>query len=369
MRGKKLVFGLIIQLIITFSLFSLNFSQAGYLTDPTGDAGGINACDITQVDILVSYNSLPVDDDITLKITLLEAPLMDVSHTIRYDYNFRLDTNLSSVPDTTTWSSEVFEYVAHLDCRWVSDTWLNTSYLLANRYYLTSDGSAKVMGTYYWNPNTDTWQASNPDLEVGEVIGNTVQWDVTSAIFREQPLGTGYLIQGVAGAWYGFALKDIGPNTGWCDEFDNTPYTENAPELSNGKVTPLNGTTITNFVYSVVYTDADNDAPLFVKVNIDDYEYSMNKNDTNDNNYIDGCVYTYSKYLAAGNHTYSFIGNDGEFQDVLLPSSGNYTGPYVLEPETSPTQSIGFANLIWFAIPFVSVIMITFVVFRKTKKR
>lgn len=87
-----------IQLIVTISLFSLDFSQAGYQTDPTGDADGINACDITRVDILVSYQSLPVDDEITLKITLLEAPLMDESHTIRYDYNFRVDTNLSSVP-------------------------------------------------------------------------------------------------------------------------------------------------------------------------------------------------------------------------------------------------------------------------------
>ena len=87
------------------------------------------------------------------------------------------------------------------------------------------------MGTFWWNPNTDSWQGTDPGLEVGEIIGNTVQWDVTSAIFREQPIGTGYVIQGVAGAWYGFALKDIGPNSGWCDEFDNVCPT---PPTSTG---------------------------------------------------------------------------------------------------------------------------------------
>jgi len=221
MKSLKLISSLFLISLFFLTLSNIGFVNAGYQTDPTGDADGIDACDITRVDVLVSYNSHPVDDDVTLKITLLEAPLMDASHTVRYDYNFRVDTSLSSEPDTTTWSSDVFEYVAHLDCRWVGDTWLNNSYLMANRYYLTSDGSAKVMGTFFWNPNTDSWQASDPDLEVGEVIGNTIQWDVTSAIFREQPIGTGYLIQGVAGAWYGLGLKDIGPNSGWCDEFDN----------------------------------------------------------------------------------------------------------------------------------------------------
>ncbi|NHJ06097.1 MAG: hypothetical protein EAX90_14820 [Candidatus Heimdallarchaeota archaeon] len=195
--------------------------MAGYQTDPTGDADGINACDITRVDVEVTYNAHPVDDEIILKITLAEAPLMDENHTVRYDYNFLVDTSLSNEPDTTTWSSDVFEYRAHLDCRWVSDEWLNTSYLTAHRYYLTYDGSAKVEGTFYWNPNTDAWQDTIPDIEVGEVIGNTVVWDVTSAIFREQAIGTGYVVQGVANAAYGLIVKDFGPNSGWCDEFDN----------------------------------------------------------------------------------------------------------------------------------------------------
>ncbi|MHA1462076.1 MAG: hypothetical protein ACTSQ0_03300, partial [Candidatus Heimdallarchaeota archaeon] len=72
-----------------------------------------------------------------------------------------------------------------------------------------------------WNPNTDTWQSSDPELEVGEVVGNTIIWDVTGAIYREQPIGTGYVIQGVASASFGLVVKDRATESGWVDEFDN----------------------------------------------------------------------------------------------------------------------------------------------------
>ncbi|HUT79616.1 MAG TPA: hypothetical protein VMZ29_00320 [Candidatus Bathyarchaeia archaeon] len=221
MRQLRFIPPVFLFIILASSFVNISYIQAGYLTDPTGDASDINACDITRVDVDVTYHSTPVDDEVILKITLLEAPLIDENHTIRYDYNFWVDTSLSASPDTTTWSTDVYEYVAHLTCRWSSDTWLNESYLMASRYYLTGDGSAKVMGTFWWNPNTDSWQASDPDLDVGQVIGNTIVWDVTSAIFREQPVGTGYVIQGVANAAYGIVVKDFAPNNGWCDEFDN----------------------------------------------------------------------------------------------------------------------------------------------------
>ena len=234
MKYKKLALSLFLSSIFLLSLVNVGLTLAGYQTDPTGDADGINACDITRVDVLVDYNSHPVDDVITLKVTLAEAPLMDENHTIRYDYNFWVDTSLSDSPDTTTWSSDVFEYRAHLVCRWVSDQWINESQLIANRYYLTSDGSAKVEGTFYWNPNTDSWVASDPGLEVGEVIGNTIVWDVTGAIYREQPIGTGYVVQGVGNAAYGLIVKDIGPNSGWCDEFDNCCV---APTSNTGTTT------------------------------------------------------------------------------------------------------------------------------------
>jgi len=235
MKPNKFITSLFLVTAVILALSNIGFIIAGYQTDPTGDADGINGCDITRVDVLVSYHSPPTDDDVTLKITLLEAPLLDENHTIRYDYNFFVDTSLSATPDTTTWSDDVYEYRAHLTCRWSSNTWVNESWLFATRYYYTGDGQGKTMGSYYWNPNTDTWGASDPGLEVGQVIGNTVQWDVTHAIFREQPIGTGYVIQGVANAAYGLVVKDYAPNSGWCDEFDNVcptpPTTTGTPSI------------------------------------------------------------------------------------------------------------------------------------------
>ena len=212
--------------LFALTLLNINFSLAGYEEDPTGDADGINACDITQVNVDVSYHSPPVDDEVTLKIILLEAPLIDENHTIRYDYNFYVDTSLSDNSNTTDlWGlggTDIYEYIAHLDCRWVSESWLNSSYLMCTRYYYTGgDGGTKVDGSFFWNPNTESWQASDPGLPVGEVIGNTIVWDVTSAIYREQPIGTGYVIQGVANAAYGFVVRDYATHSGWVDEFDN----------------------------------------------------------------------------------------------------------------------------------------------------
>ncbi|MCK5159352.1 MAG: hypothetical protein KAJ76_09265 [Candidatus Heimdallarchaeota archaeon] len=196
--------------------------MAGYETDPTGDADGIGACDITRVDVLVSYHSHPVDDDITLKITLAEEITINESLTFNwFDYNFFVDTSLTTNTNTSELTTDDYEYRAHLGRKCSSGVWTNTSSLTCTRYYYTGDGLGKTMGAFYWNPNTENWVGSDPGLEVGEVIGNTIVWDVTGAIFREHPIGTGYLVQGVANAAFGLNVKDRATESGWVDEFDN----------------------------------------------------------------------------------------------------------------------------------------------------
>ncbi|NHJ49174.1 MAG: hypothetical protein FK733_15405 [Asgard group archaeon] len=252
MKSSKLFPLIFILIISSLSIANFTFTIAGWETDPTGDADGINACDITRIDVEVTYHSHPTDDEVLLKTTLLEAPLMDENHTVRYDYNFYVDTSLSDNPDTTDlWGldgSDIYEYIAHLDCRWVSESWLNTSYLMCTRYYYTGDGAGKTMGTFWWNPNSDTWEATNPGLEVGVVIGNQIVWDVTHAIHREQPIGTGYVIQGAANAGYGFSVKDYAKASGWVDEFDNC-----CPTPSSGTNTPSFSLPGFGFVSSIVF--------------------------------------------------------------------------------------------------------------------
>lgn len=202
--------------------------MAGYETDPTGDADGIDICDITRVDVLVSYNSHPTDDEITLKITLAEDLYFNSSNTGWYDYNFLVDTSLTTNSNTSELADTDYEYFAHMDRRYLAGTWYNHTYLMATRYYLTNDGSAKTMGNFWWNPNTDTWEGSDPVIDFAVISGNTVSWDVTGAIFREQPIGTGYVVQGVARTSFGLNVKDQATESGWVDEFDNLceyPYT------------------------------------------------------------------------------------------------------------------------------------------------
>ena len=77
------------------------------------------------------------------------------------------------------------------------------------------------MGTFYWNPLTDSWQGTDPNLDVAVISGNTISWDVSGAIFREDVLGSGYAVQGISKADRGLVNKDIGPNNHLVDEFDN----------------------------------------------------------------------------------------------------------------------------------------------------
>ncbi len=229
--------------LFAFSLLNINLTLAGYETDPTGDADGIGSCDITRIDVAVSYYSHPTDDEITLKITLAEEITLNESNTYNwFDYNFYVDTSLSTNTNTSELDDTIYEYRAHLGRKHNNNTgvWTNTSSLLCTRYYYTGDGSGKTMGSFYWNPVTEAWQSTNPESEVGEVIGNTIVWDVTGAIYREQPIGTGYVVQGVATTSYGLYVKDRALESGWVDEFDNccptpsyntTPTTPSLPSI------------------------------------------------------------------------------------------------------------------------------------------
>jgi hypothetical protein len=188
---------------------SSNITFAGWKTDTIGDATK-TYFDITNVTISKTV----------LQITLAEEPYYNDSGVNNWRfYNIWIDTSMHDTdPDTETWSSDVFEYVAHFDCRWNGSHWLNNSYINAFRYYLTSDGSAKVEGSFYWNGNN--WVGSDPDIDVAVISGNNIIFDVDGAIHREQPLGTGYVVQGVANT-SNFTISDIAPNNGWVDEFDN----------------------------------------------------------------------------------------------------------------------------------------------------
>lgn len=212
MKRFKIIPIAFIITLLAFSLLNINLSLAGYKTDPTGETAFAN-CEITRLDI----------DQDELKITLNTDINVSNGESNWYTYNIWVDTSMDDFnPDTTTWSTNVFEYVAHLTVRNISNVWTYTSYLWAFRYY-ADDSGVKHNGEWYWNPNTDTWVASDPGLDVAVVSGNTISFNVTGAIYREapEPCCLASIIQGVANAGADESIKDIAPNNGWVTEFDN----------------------------------------------------------------------------------------------------------------------------------------------------
>jgi hypothetical protein len=173
------------------------------------------------LDVIQSVYSAGETSNTELKITLVSSPYNLTGPSSWHFYNIWVDTSNEHTSPVYTWNDTVYEYIAHFDCRYSTDHWINTSYLKANRYYLTGDGSAKVEGTFWWNSQTDTWESSDPNLDIATVVNNTISFDIDGAIYREQPLGNGIVVQAVANAGFFGDVRDIGPDSGWVDEFDN----------------------------------------------------------------------------------------------------------------------------------------------------
>ena len=106
------------------------------------------------------------------------------------------------------------------------------------------------------------------------------------------------------------------------------PGINSVPALSSGSVNPLSGDNSTTFTYTVTYTDADNQVPQSIRVFIDENPQIMFKEDPEDIDFTDGCVYKCETVLGAGIHEYYFEASDGT-NLVRLPLIGEYTGSRV----------------------------------------
>lgn len=104
------------------------------------------------------------------------------------------------------------------------------------------------------------------------------------------------------------------------------------PVISSPQVSPLSGTTANNFVYSCIYTDADNDTPSYMRVYIDGIAHDMSQVTPADTNMTDGKSYQYTTTLSVGLHTYMMIGSDG----TAINGTILYNNPLVTE--ATPTN-------------------------------
>ncbi|OYV02696.1 hypothetical protein CGW93_04235 [candidate division bacterium WOR-3 4484_18] len=106
------------------------------------------------------------------------------------------------------------------------------------------------------------------------------------------------------------------------------PFINTPPELSEGDVTPDEGTTEDTFRYTVHYYDADGDAPDTKWVYIDGSPHTMSLYSGSASN----GWYEYKTTLGVGSHNYYFYFTDGYGGSDTLPSTGTYSGPNVEQP-------------------------------------
>jgi len=140
------------------------------------------------------------------------------------------------------------------------------------------------------------------------------------------------------------------------------------PTLSKGTVTPRIGRPNIDYLFTLTYTDIDNDTPSSVKVFIDQLDYEMEELDPTDINYTDGKEYFFEKVLEEGTYTIYYSADDGNGNEVNTNSFslsvtwdvGHYDIIHFIEEEVIPgiilLLAIIFVMLIIFII--ISVFMV-----------
>ena len=146
----------------------------------------------------------------------------------------------------------------------------------------------------------------------------------------------------------------------WSDYFMfNLSYNENAPILTLPTDNLNIGDQFTQFNFTVLYMDPDNNYPFLINVTINGTSYAMGKVNPSDTNYTDGCLYQYLTYLAPSPHNYTYYYNcsDGKFSnttiiyDNLKVIESNNFKPRLLNPRLNPllgNNSILYNFSVWY---------------------
>ena len=85
-----------------------------------------------------------------------------------------------------------------------------------------------------------------------------------------------------------------------------------APEIAGYSVTPRSGEPDDEFLFLVSYNNANNEAPKYIRLVVDDRRYELNAVNLGDNVYSDGKDYMIKTKLSKGTHIYYFEAADSE---------------------------------------------------------
>ena len=226
-------------------------------------------------------------------------------------------------------------------------TWIFSNVSLGDFVSIANDGMGDRIFNVTGELNYNLPGHGNVDIWVLEELTNPA-----SVLWYEKV--TGLLINGTFD-WGGF---------GW-HRFDfvdtNSAFQPNNfnPTLTLGTVSPLSGTQVTQFNFSVVYTDQDNNTPFYVNVLINNTPFSMGQQNPSDTNYIDGCAYQYLTYLQPGTYNYSFTSKDGKFTNntgtyfgITVSNVSNSNGPQLADGQVSPGIGYNSSTVFTFRVNY-----------------
>jgi formylglycine-generating enzyme required for sulfatase activity len=123
--------------------------------------------------------------------------------------------------------------------------------------------------------------------------------------------------------YFGFFASDESGNKSPLSVLSSALMT--TPTLSAGSVSPDSADVGTTFTFSVIYTDAENDAPVVSTVIVDGVEYNMSTlTDEANPDYTSGVPFIADVVIDWGSHFYQFAFDDGHGP---LVKSELYSGP------------------------------------------
>ena len=149
----------------------------------------------------------------------------------------------------------------------------------------------------------------------------------------------------------GIALDGDKDGIGGEDEEDDYSWSFtvkiNSAPIFTGGVSPLTGDTSTQFNFSALYLDLDNDEPTDIIVVIDGSEYDLEEYDRSNKDYNLGKIYLLTMTLEEGEHEYYFEVSDGR-HDLVYPEGDPLTVKVTKKEEES---SFGFLKPEYFGMP------------------
>ncbi len=200
----------------------------------------------------------------------------------------------------------------------------NTAPVLANGGVAPSSGNDATLFTYTVNytdadsdaPSSITVAIDSVSHNMSFLSGNTYKYETSGLA-----VGVDHTYQFAASDGTNNATGDVG--------LKNGPDTGHAPVLASSSIAPASGYITTTFVYEVTYSDADNNAPSSITVNISSVLYNMTKKVGEGSDYITGVKYVYSKsgLTKGGSYTYQFAASDGS--NSATGDINSHNGPTV----------------------------------------